>query len=497
MRKDKISISPDFLETLLSSSRYSLNEQLLTTTVQQQQYSQISGQQSYTDFPLISDSYDTPGDLFDMNQDLSVSHTRPHPSSQNRNSDQIESSLQSFSDQSRTTRDSDQIESSRRNLSVHSMSQHANETLLTSTSDWSMLESSLIGDLSATQTSTGPASLQQSRVSSGMSPLSSRSRNTNANANVSNSRANVAANAAMAGSTTIAANASNTAIAANAPGLFSITQYQSTANINNASGGVVSGSGSMISVDPSDPHDVPLQSQRPALHRSTVLRELNESCLQVSESLQTIRSSRSEYTGLNTDLQRLRSVLQISQTRQETIVSEGVLEEIQAFQSQLSDLSSRLGSSSSSGTGAMSNPLLLTLDPEYAPEFFRQCQISARRLVRSLCATINTVQAHNTGTHVAVTQTATTGLSFREAPRASSLPGTSMWAYGEKDALASTEAGLFSYSNAILQVCQTQRSMVLAGVVLAVLAFAVLGLFLDASMVCLPISSFLFRTSLT
>ncbi|CZS98203.1 hypothetical protein WAI453_011980 [Rhynchosporium graminicola] len=441
---------------------------------QQQPFYQIGSQENYADFS-ISDSYDTPGGSFDMNQDLSESHTRPHPSRQSQDSDQKESSLQSLSDPSRKTRDSDQIESSRRNLSVYSMSQHANETLLSSTSDWSVLESSLLGDLSRAQSSTGPASLQRERVSSSRSPLSSDcSRNTNASAkfNVGVDSGTVSSRISRGG---IAASAALAANSATAPGL----QHSITMNVGNMSAGqaLLSDSGPMISVDPSDPLVVPLQTQRSStVSRSTVIHELKKSCLQVSESLQTIKSTRSEYTGLNTDLQRLRSVLQILQTRQETIVSEGVFQEVSAFHSHLSDLSSRLGPSSDTRT-LMLNPLLMTLDPEYQPEFFRQCQISARRLVRSLCATINTVQAHTTGTHLGVTQRSTMGRSIREVSPFSSLPGTSMRACGSQYNLA--DASLFSYSNAILKVCQTQLSIVLASVVLAVLALIIFGVAFD------------------
>ncbi|KAL2062301.1 hypothetical protein VTL71DRAFT_6567 [Oculimacula yallundae] len=446
------------------SGDFTFDQQLGQPSHQQQSYSQVGGQQSYSDFSLMSNSFDTPGDLYELDQNLPVPHSRPHPSVSTQNSDQMESSQQ--------------IESSRANLSVFSMSQHASDSgLLSSTSDWTVLESSLIGDLLShnAQSSAGPASLQRERVSSSRNPLSSdRSRIATASANANANDADLNA--------TLSSRNSHTDMAANAPELYTGVIAQNRSIMNIASDDVaLYGSGSIISVDPSDPLDVPLppQTQRPsALARSKVLRDLNESCQRVAESLQTIQSTRSEYTGLNKDLQRLRSAATVLQTRQ-TIASEDVLAEVQAFQSQLDNMSARLGSSA---PGSISNPLLTTLDPDYHAEYFRQCQVQARRLVRSLCATINTVQAQKTGTHVAVTQTSTLGLGVQQAPHASLLSGASMWTEGtQEDALEQTES--FSYTRALLQVNpDAQRSLVLSSVnsllpliaVIAVLASFVL-----------------------
>lgn len=139
---------------------FNVDQQIGHSFYQQQPHSQIGGQQTYSNFDQITDSYDTPGDSYDPNQLMPVPHSRPHPSGSNQNSGQIESSQMGWAD--------------------FSMAQGVNDNgLLSSTSDWSILESTLISDFPGRtdQFLTGPSSIPRERVSSSRSPLSSRNIN--------------------------------------------------------------------------------------------------------------------------------------------------------------------------------------------------------------------------------------------------------------------------------------------------------------------------------
>lgn len=379
---------------------------------QSQSFSQVGAQQSYSSVPHMNDSFDTPGS-YDLDQYMPVSHTRPHPSSSTQDSGQmLDNSQQSWSEFSTAPR-------------------ATNNGLLSSTSDWNVLASTLIsdspGDLHDRNSSTGLASSQLERVSSGRSPLSSRnSRVVNATglpATLSSENNRTAANAASIH-----------------PDLNAQFRATTSNNLRQNVPAVGYDSGSGVSVDPSDILDVPLLAsrQRPSLAASSaVLRGLSENCQQVSESLQTINSSRSEYIGLGKEVQRLRSVADVLSSRQ-TIVPAGALAAAEQFRSQLETLSTRLDSTVSAGT---LNPLLETMDPESNAEYLRQCQVEARRLVRSLCATITSVQAQNTGTHVTGnTQMLTSGRNAQlfpspsqGSPQSSLVSGAGMWTESTHD----------------------------------------------------------------
>lgn len=401
-----------FYQQPFNGGDFNVDQQIGHSFYQQQPYSQVGGQQSYTDTPLMTDSYNTPGESYDLDQYMPVSHSRPHPSGSSQNTGQLDNSQLGWSELPVSQRSGD------------------NE-LLSSTSDWSVLESTLISDSPGRtdQFFTGLASIPQERVSSGRSPLSSRSSRA-ANANADGNVQTLASTLSSGNSRAV--NATN--VSSVNTGL-NVQSRATISNISNRSGEPTLryDSGSGISVDPSEILDVPLLSsrQRPS-SAATVLSSLSDHCQQVSESLQTIQSSRSEYTGLGKDLQRLSSVVDVLQSRQ-TTVPEAVVTEARAFQSQLDALSAQIGSSVSAGT--LTNPLLTTLDPDFHAEFFRQCQVEARRLVRSLCATINAVQAQNTGTHVpGNTQTLTSGRNLQlfpspsqGVPQASLVSGAGMW----------------------------------------------------------------------
>ncbi|PBP16636.1 hypothetical protein BUE80_DR012636 [Diplocarpon rosae] len=176
-------------------------------------------------------------------------------------------------------------------------------------------------------------------------------------------------------------------------------------------------------VNSSDILDVPPPSRQrhtPAVHVggsssfADGLCTLAQDCRTVSERLRAIKSSRSEYIALVKELQSLRSVARDLSTSGATVLMP-VHAEVQAYQAQLRDLSLRLGELEiSSGSRPVANPLLNMLDPDFYPEFLRQCQVQARRLARSLCATINSTQAQNTGTYSTTnTETLTPGCVLR------------------------------------------------------------------------------------
>ncbi|CAL3970815.1 unnamed protein product [Diplocarpon coronariae] len=301
-----------------------------------QQPHSSAGQQNITSIPHTIGSYPVPAERFDLDQYL-VPNQRapvyigPHSAAQH----------QEFFQQS-------------------SMSPGPSGDLIPSTSDWSLLESTL-------QDSPGGGA----NLSSPMRPPSSQTSSGGIQQRVSRNQEAV------------------------------MTRGKSTAM--HASG---SGSRSGTVVDPPDNLDVPPASkQRRALavhwggssSFAGGLSTLAQECHTVSERLRAIKSSGSENTALVKELQSLRSVARFLRTGG-TTVPMSTRAEVQVYQAQLQNLSTRL-LEPCSGSRPAANPLLNTLDPDFYPEFLRQCQVQARRLVSSLCATVNTSQVQSTGTH--------------------------------------------------------------------------------------------------
>jgi hypothetical protein len=127
------------------------------------------------------------------------------------------------------------------------------------------------------------------------------------------------------------------------------------------------------------------------------VHELINLCASLSRSLRAIPSPPGECRALASELQQLRSVLSQLQVRTtEEDIPGSVLEAVKALALQLQVLSSHVWQLLHSGR--LAHQSQEPLDPMFRQEFYRECQTQARRLLRSLCATINTVQAQNSGT---------------------------------------------------------------------------------------------------
>jgi hypothetical protein len=127
------------------------------------------------------------------------------------------------------------------------------------------------------------------------------------------------------------------------------------------------------------------------------IHELVNLCASLSRSLRAIPSAPVECRALASELQQLRSVLGQLQVRTtEEGVPKSVLEAVKALALQLQVLSSHIWQLLHSGRPA--HQCQEPLEPVFRQEFYRECQAQARRLLRSLCAAINTIQAQNSET---------------------------------------------------------------------------------------------------
>jgi hypothetical protein len=127
------------------------------------------------------------------------------------------------------------------------------------------------------------------------------------------------------------------------------------------------------------------------------IHELVNLCASLSRSLRAIPSAPVECRALASELQQLRLVLGQLQVRTtEEDIPESVLEAVKDLALQLQVLSSNVWQLLHSGRPAHQSQE--PLEPVFRQEVYRECQAQARRLLRSLCATINTIQAQNSGT---------------------------------------------------------------------------------------------------
>jgi hypothetical protein len=127
------------------------------------------------------------------------------------------------------------------------------------------------------------------------------------------------------------------------------------------------------------------------------IARLQNSAQLVSKSLRRIKRAPQEYISLGEDLQQLEGALTRLQSSQhaETILSASEIATLRSLTAQLQALSSRgVEQSRSLSANRRRNKLSQGMRPDYA----QQLQVTVRRLVRSLCATINAVEAQNTGT---------------------------------------------------------------------------------------------------
>ena len=120
-----------------------------------------------------------------------------------------------------------------------------------------------------------------------------------------------------------------------------------------------------------------------------------DTCALIQESINAFKSAPAEYFSLSDELQRLHGVLTQAKSGNldgtPLVLPEHVLTQLKMMMSQLQVLTSRV--KQMLRTGHAAHRRYNRLDPELRPDYLRKCQIQVRRLVRSLCATINNLQA--------------------------------------------------------------------------------------------------------
>jgi hypothetical protein len=153
-------------------------------------------------------------------------------------------------------------------------------------------------------------------------------------------------------------------------------------------------------IEPLDPSDLKFERVRyqavfdSAAGYSSVpgdVAQLQNAAQLVSKSLRRIKRAPAEYISLGEELQQLEGTLARLQSSQhaQTIVSASELAIVRSLSAELQVLSP-----TESRPAHRRRNTLQALRPGYA----RELEVTARRLVRSLCATINSLEAHSTGT---------------------------------------------------------------------------------------------------
>lgn len=135
-------------------------------------------------------------------------------------------------------------------------------------------------------------------------------------------------------------------------------------------------------------------SESPTPIETSTIAVFADACQSTGDALTNL-SSVPQAANLGTELQRLQSVLAQVQSDGIADLPHPVLAQVQTLASRLQLVSARAKEVLSQSPSHQRHN---KLDPELRPDYLHECQIQARRIVRSLCATINAVQAQNTGT---------------------------------------------------------------------------------------------------
>jgi hypothetical protein len=371
--------------------------------------------------PPISNGYGL--EQWDSPQSASVSHSRPHPSGGNQDSGQVESfnsplASASFSHSlphlSGVSHDSGQLEP--------------------------LFQSNFLGD-SVSQSSAGLSGelLQSKQPSANGSPMPSFS------SDWSMLEPGVIANASPQGEMSASTPASQPSVSrkrsrsTDQPGIEDEPfRHKLVAGLTAAShAGVAQSSSFSALIDPSgspvDPNPRRQPIEIPSYQKShssssgssssggiiaSYIYDLHQTCHLVSGLLESRNSSSVEYSSLNAELKELQPVLAQLGSGHGHVLAESVVSQLRSLAAQLSVLSSHVN------THQSGHQRYNKLDPELRPEYLRQCQAQARRLIRSLCATINTTEAQNSGTSpTGNAQTLTTGRNLQIFLKSSSFNG--------------------------------------------------------------------------
>jgi hypothetical protein len=336
-----------------------------------QQLSNFSFDNNLGHTPLMADQYGLDQWASPIGGDTPV-HTRPHPSGPSRDSGGLDTSFQTGWLHDVPTV-SPMIESYAQG-SLLQPQPFQNTTagaspLSSSSSDWSILEASVFDNSPAPQGDAGTPASSQSQSSDGSQIRTKKRR---------------AADEDSPESTLPLANQRGSASGIEVdpsdlpkPGGLDRPSFSSS-NRETVSARRTS------QVPPSDLEQLP--SETPP----SQLAAFANICQSASSVLQRLSSASVEAASLSNELQRLQAVLQqVSETNADMSGTSGA---------QLQTLSPLLRTISDAGQNQSSSRRYNKLDPELRPDYLRECQIQARRVVRSLCATINNVEAQNNGT---------------------------------------------------------------------------------------------------
>lgn len=106
-------------------------------------------------------------------------------------------------------------------------------------------------------------------------------------------------------------------------------------------------------------------------------------------------SAYNEYRTLETDLQQAQYLLSQLGPQADTVLSGTLLAQLEVLDDQLELFTVRVQDQHQ--LGLLAKETFNDLEDAYEPDYLRQCQVHARRLVRSLCATIASLQAQQSG----------------------------------------------------------------------------------------------------
>lgn len=311
---------------------------------------------------------------------MPVSHSRPHPAGPSNDSGQLDANWQSgwlqaeslISPRTTTFADNYWPDALVDRPQIPQNSAVNNSPLLSDAPDWSLLESTIVANSSSPGGETANNGLSQASE-----PRRSRKRRA----------VDEQESSGTSGETFEQLGQGN--VIRNAPdiGLLDPSDQQQSERVHRQAGSRTSLTKGLLEQGCPEPSAASSKV-------SQEISRLQNSAQLISKSLRSIRRAPVEYTELSVELQQLEGVLARLSSSQhtETILSDSSMTMIESLRTQLEVLSSRGERSRSSG--GRRHKLGADLRPDHA----RELQIAARRLVQSLCATINTVEALNTGT---------------------------------------------------------------------------------------------------
>lgn len=324
--------------------------------------------------PYVADQYGLDQWASAQGDDLSVSHTRPHHSISSQDSGQLDSSwfdsglLSTESPGSQSTPQSQSTSSFAENLLSNSsvthpqISQASSISLPSAEVDWSAIESGL--------NATSP--------SGGLSTSSSMNRRERRNL----PRVERARNASIQG------------LVDNIPSTDGSRRFVDPFEQQHTALGSFGSS-------PTDSWYDQSQSQSPGAADGGSLEYwgLESARALVAESMQALKSTPAAYQPIFQEFERLQVVLdnvKSGDTDQTPVLQQALVSQLEMLISQLQVLLTRIKNMLRTNCGSMQRHN--RLDPEFHRDHLKELSVQTKRLVSSLCATINSLQTQDTGT---------------------------------------------------------------------------------------------------